>query len=123
MTITIFSGKIKCKSKDDGMNASHDKQEELVPDVDFDLFTLPPVSLRDFVTDDEVFVSSPYQTTQCLPYFVQYNQVVQEIVRPHLRMNFKFRNKHFAIKKKSTGRLTEKRRPFVCIYLTRCYIY
>ena len=29
MTITIFSGKIKCKSKDDGMNASHDKQEEI----------------------------------------------------------------------------------------------
>ena len=77
---------------------SHDEQEELVPDVDFDLFTLPPVSLRDLITDDEVFVSSPYQTTRCLPYFVQYNQVVQEIVRPHLRMNFKFRNKIFCHK-------------------------
>ena len=32
MTITIFSGKIKCKSKDDGMNASHDKQEEIDKD-------------------------------------------------------------------------------------------
>ena len=32
VTITIYSGKIKCNSKDDGMNASGDKQEEIDKD-------------------------------------------------------------------------------------------
>ena len=32
VTITIYSGKIKCNSKDDGMNSSGDKQEEIDKD-------------------------------------------------------------------------------------------
>jgi hypothetical protein len=32
MKLTIFSRKIKRQSKDDGMNASHDKQEEIDKD-------------------------------------------------------------------------------------------
>ena len=70
-----------------------DVQTIFASDVDFNMFAAPNVSLEDIITDDEVFVFSPYQLVQCLPYFMQVEPVVQEIVRPHLEMNFKFRNK------------------------------
>lgn len=97
--------------------ASPDVQEAFISEADFITFVSLDKYCAEVVIDDEVFVLSPYQLVQCLPYFMQIEPVVQGIVRPHLRMNFKFRNKYFVIRKRCTGRLTEKRRPFVYIYL------
>ena len=72
-------------------------QEMFAPDVDLNVFTAPYENLRDIIAGDEVFVLSPYLLVQYLPYFMQVEPIVQEIVRPHLEMNSKFRNKNFAI--------------------------
>lgn len=72
---------------------SLDVQEAFIPEADFSTFVLSNKYCSEIVIDDEVFVLSPCQLVQCLPYFMQIEPVVQGIVQPHLGMNFKFRNK------------------------------